>query len=131
MNRKRVLASFLGASMLIFGVLILFMNINLNHPFTQVSSCSNYPVLEPGNVVVVEDTTFGDIEEGETVIYKESSNNMVVAHQVISKSENSLQTQGENNPRQLEFEKNVENSQVWGTKGLVIPINSGSKCSAK
>lgn len=131
MDRKKAISSAFGGLILVLGILVLFMNINLSHPFIQVSSCSNYPILEPGNMVIVKDTGFEDIEEGDTVVYKESSKNLVVAHQVISKSEKSLQTQGENNPRQLEFEKNVEKSQIWGTKGLVIPINSGPKCSAR
>lgn len=128
MDRKKVLFGVLAGSLLIFGLLILFMNINMGHPLIQVSSCSNYPILEPGNIVLVKDTSFEDIEEGETVIYNRSSNKMVVAHQVISKSENSLQTQGENNPQQLEFDKNVEKSQIWGVKGPVIPISARSKC---
>lgn len=129
-DRLNILFSILAGLTLIFGIFVFLMNVNLMHPLIQFTSCSNYPILEPGNIVLVEDTDFENIEEGDTVIYEVPSTNMVVAHQVVNKSESSLQTRGENNPRQLEFEKDVEKSQVWGTKGFVIPITKGSKCSA-
>lgn len=65
--------------MLSLGVFAGFLNINLGQPAIQASSCSNYPILEPGNVVLAKNTDFKDIEEGETVIYKAPSRSMIVA----------------------------------------------------
>lgn len=131
MNRKKIASGVFGGFLLILGAFVLLVNVNVSHPVVQISSCSNYPVLEPGDTVVVKDTAFENIEEGDTVIYREPSNNMTVTHQVVSKSESSLQTRGENNPRQLEFEKDVEESQIWGIKGPVISLGSGSECAER
>lgn len=107
------------------------MNINLSHSFVQTQSCSNYPNLAPGNIILVEDTDFENIEEGDTVVYSVPSEEMTVVHQVIKKSQDSLQTKGESNRQQLPFEKNVEPSQIWGTSALVIPLNIGPKCQTR
>ena len=115
---------------LVFSVLLLIVvNVNLESPVFQVESCSNYPVLSPGNIVIVEDTSFDGIYEGDTVIYSVSSRDFVVAHQVINKSKDFLQTKGRNNGQQLNFEKNVEPSQIHGTPAFVIPFNQQQSCS--
>lgn len=118
-------------SVLILVVAVLVMDISLSHPVVQTQSCSNYPTLAPGNIIFVEDTDFENIKEGDTVVYKAPSEGFTVLHQVINKSEDSLQTKGENNGQRLPFEKNVEPSQIWGTSAFIIPLNIGPKCRAR
>ena len=131
MERKEKLTGIFGSTVIILVIALLAMNINLNQPVVQTKSCSNYPILAPGNLIVVQNTDFENIEEGETVVYRVLSENLTVTHQVVSKSEKSLQTKGENNRKQLPFESSVNSSQIWGTSAFVIPIDSGSKCSSR
>lgn len=129
MDRKN-LWGILGAAILFFSIIVFATNINLSHPYVQAQSCSNYPTVSPGNIILVQDTDFQSIEKGETVIYRAPSEEFTVIHQVTNITENSLQTKGENNQQQLSFEKDVEPSQIWGTPAFVIPFKTGPECVA-
>lgn len=131
MEKKKQVLAFAGSLFVLSVVSFVVLGVNLSKPVFQVESCSNHPVLSQGDVVLIEDTDFGDIDEGDNVVYDVPSRGFVVAHQVTNKSGNGLQTLGQNNEQQLPFEENVEPSQVYGTPALVLPLNGQKSCNTK
>jgi signal peptidase I len=141
MERKKRLGGFAGIFLVVTGISVLGFDLNLSHPVVQSVSCSNHPIVERGDVILIQNTQFEDIEEGDTVIYRaEAENlpgstagrsevrNLTVVHQVVNKSRDYLQTQGKSNERQLSFEKNVTSSQIWGTPIIKISTPTGNSC---
>lgn len=125
---------------LLFSVLLPVLGVHL---FVQTSG-SMEPALQRGDLVVVTETPFADIEEGDIVMYEPQVGDMLIAHRVINRTETALETQGDNNVAQIMFcvqddsrtypstgncpngelvnvEKNITQDQVQGTAVLVIP----------
>lgn len=96
---------------------------NTDKPVVTVVSCSMYPEYDVGEVILVKGEEFSQIEEGEIVVYDsdESDRSIPIIHRVIAKNQDYLETQGDNNNGQLEFEKNVEPNQIHGTALASIP----------
>ena len=90
-------------------------------PVVTVVSCSMYPNLNVGDLVVVQGEEFSEIEERDVVVYDVESMPIPIVHRVIDKNQNSLETQGDNNKGQLDFEKNVTAEQIHGTQVLTVP----------
>jgi len=92
-------------------------------PVVTVVSCSMYPQMNVGDVVVVNGKDFEDIKEGEIVVYDSRSEdmNIPVIHRVVQKKNDSLETKGDNNPDQLPFEKNVKEGQIHGVTKFSVP----------
>lgn len=90
-------------------------------PVVTVVSCSMYPQLDVGDLVFVQGQEFEDIQEEDVLVYDVESSGIPIVHRVIEKRDSSLETQGDNNPGQLEFEKNVTPSQIHGTKVFSVP----------
>lgn len=90
-------------------------------PVVTVVSCSMYPELKVGDLVFVQGQDFDDIEEGDVVVYDVAEMSIPVVHRVVEKRENSLETYGDNNNGQLEFEKNVTPQQIHGKKVFTVP----------
>lgn len=90
-------------------------------PVVTVVSCSMYPELNVGDLVVVQGEDFSEIEERDVVVYDVDKMPIPVVHRVIEKQKNSLETQGDNNPGQLDFEKNVTPEQIHGTQLFTVP----------
>lgn len=99
-------------------------------PVVSVVSCSMYPKYHVGDVLLVRGTPFEQIEEGEIVVYDAPDMDIPIVHRVIEKRESSLETRGDNNPSQLEFEKNVTPDQIHGTVLFSIPRVGGLKLLA-
>lgn len=129
-KKARVLSALILATMLLL-TMFLVLNLNFEKPVIQVQSCSNYPVLEPGNLVFVEDRDFDELKEGDTVIYKVGGREMVIAHQVVEIEDNYLATKGVNNPDQFGFEENVEKNQIRGAKIFSIPLPHEAECEER
>lgn len=170
-------------------------------PVVSVVSCSMYPALNVGDILLVNGIDFGQIEEEDIVVYNvdkqavlsvggekvnlDSSNtsaetaageitligaqsteeggyalldiegetvrmeigetisrgtnirlnyaagmDIPVVHRVIEKEETYLETKGDNNPKQIPFEKRVEPEQIYGTSIFRIPRLGGVKLLA-
>ncbi|MFQ3308382.1 MAG: signal peptidase I [Candidatus Nanohaloarchaea archaeon] len=170
-------------------------------PVVSVVSCSMYPALNVGDILLVNGIDFDQIEEEDIVVYNvdkqavlsvggekvnlDSSNtsaetaageitligaqsteeggyalldiegetvrmeigetisrgtnirlnyaagmDIPVVHRVIEKEETYLETKGDNNPKQIPFEKRVEPEQIYGTSIFRIPRLGGVKLLA-
>lgn len=172
--------------------------LSTERPVVSVVSCSMYPVLNVGDILIVQGTEFEDIEEGDIAIYEvekqaildidgeryELDNNrssvqtpagevelvnavskeegaallkvngkqvelaagqstavngvsieleyaagmdIPVVHRVVEKHDNYLETKGDNNPKQIPFEKEVYPEQIYGVSRFKIPLIGGFK----
>ncbi|MFB6190852.1 MAG: signal peptidase I [Candidatus Nanohaloarchaea archaeon] len=99
-------------------------------PVVSVVSCSMYPELHVGDVLIVQGTSFENIEEGDVIVYSTPEMDIPVVHRVIRKHDSYLETKGDNNPSQLDFEKHVEPDQVRGKVVFKIPRIGGLKLLA-
>nr|EGQ40023.1 MAG: signal peptidase I, archaeal type [Candidatus Nanosalinarum sp. J07AB56] len=95
--------------------------LNTDRPVVTVTSCSMYPSLDAGDIVVVQGKEFKDVSEGEIAVYSTDEVAIPVIHRVVEKSEDSLETRGDNNPGQSDFERDVTSGQVHGTYIFKIP----------
>lgn len=101
-----------------------------DRPVVTVVSCSMYPQFNVGDILVVQGTEFENIEEGDVIVYSTPEMDIPVVHRVVEKHQGFLETQGDNNPRQLEFEKHVEPEQIHGKVLFSIPRIGGLKLLA-
>jgi len=90
-------------------------------PVVTVVSCSMYPEYDVGDILVVQGQEYEEVERGDVVVYRTEEMNIPVVHRVIEKNSEYLETQGDNNRGQLEFEKNVSPDQIHGTTAFKIP----------
>lgn len=90
-------------------------------PVVTVVSCSMYPEYDVGDILVVKGQSYESIERGDIVVYRTQEMDIPVVHRVIEKNSDYLETQGDNNQGQLEFERNVTPDQIHGTAAFKIP----------
>lgn len=90
-------------------------------PVVTVVSCSMYPELDVGDILVVKGTDFQDIEEGDIVVYSIEERNIPIVHRTIAVHDGYIETMGDNNEGQLEFERNVSPEQIHGRTVFNIP----------
>lgn len=92
-------------------------------PVVTVVSCSMYPHYGVGDIILVQGQDFENIEEGDIAVYQSGSpdQSIPIIHRVTAKNEDYLETKGDNNNGQLEFEKRVEPEQVHGTAVASVP----------
>lgn len=92
-------------------------------PVVTVVSCSMYPHYDVGDIILVQGQDFDNIEEGDIAVYESGSpeQSIPVIHRVVSKHQDYLETKGDNNNGQLEFEKRVDPGQIHGTALASVP----------
>lgn len=92
-------------------------------PVVTVVSCSMYPHYDVGEIILVQGQEFEQIEEGDIAVYESGSQDqsIPVIHRITAKHDDYLETKGDNNEGQLEFEKRVEPRQVHGTAVASVP----------
>lgn len=95
--------------------------LNTDRPVVTVTSCSMYPSLDAGDIVVVQGEKFDDISKGDIAVYSTEEVAIPVIHRVVEKDANSIETRGDNNLGQSDFERNVKPTQVYGTYLFKIP----------
>ena len=95
--------------------------LNTDRPVVTVTSCSMYPSLDAGDIVIVQGKKLDDISKGEIAVYSTEEVAIPVIHRVVNKSEDSLGTKGDNTPRQYSFDKGISPKQVYGTSVLTVP----------
>ncbi|PSH00881.1 MAG: signal peptidase I [Nanohaloarchaea archaeon SW_7_46_7] len=171
---------------------------NTERPVVSVVSCSMYPELNVGDILLVQGTEFEDIREGDIAVYNVADQAILniegqeiqlnsedttktvngreiklidagsaedgyaivnfqgeniqllqgegrsidgvqidleyaagmeipVVHRVTEKHGDHLETKGDNNPRQIRFEKHVEAEQIYGVSRFRIPRIGGLK----
>ncbi|MDY6773917.1 MAG: signal peptidase I [Candidatus Nanohaloarchaea archaeon] len=113
---------FAVALVLAFGILQFSGTVmNTGKPVVTVVSCSMYPELHVGDILLVHGTDFEDIEQGDIIVYSTEEMEIPIVHRVVKKHDTYLETKGDNNPGQLEFEKHVTPGQIRGVVVFTIP----------
>lgn len=97
--------------------------LNADKPVVTVVSCSMYPEYNVGDVILVQGQSFEEIEEGDVIVYDAESPqvNIPIIHRVILKTEDHVETKGDNTRGQHEFEKNIRPDQIYGEAAFSIP----------
>ncbi|PSG98987.1 MAG: signal peptidase I [Nanohaloarchaea archaeon SW_7_43_1] len=92
-------------------------------PVVTVVSCSMYPEYNVGDVILVQGQSFEEIEEGDVVVYDSESPevNIPIIHRVILKTDDHIETQGDNTRGQHDFEKDIGPDQIYGKTAFSIP----------
>lgn len=106
--------------------------LNTDKPVVTVISCSMYPVYNTGDILLVDGVDYPEIETGDVIVYSVENSGLStpIVHRVIEKNPEYLQTKGDNNPGQLEFESRVTPEQVHGRALFSIPRIGGLKLVA-
>lgn len=86
----------------------------------QFETFYKYKGFSKGDVFVVKNVTYNDIKVGDVLIYKTEGKGDPIIHRVISTAE-TIQTKGDNNVEQIQFEKSIQESQIQGKAVLWIP----------
>ncbi len=116
------------ALILAFGVLqTTGTALETEKPVVSVVSCSMYPELHVGDILIVKGTPYENLEEEDVIVYDTPKMEIPVVHRVIERNPDYLETRGDNNPSQLEFEKRVEPDQIHGRVFFKIPRIGGLK----
>lgn len=92
-------------------------------PVVTVVSCSMYPHYDVGEIILVQGQDFENIKKGDIAVYESGSEeqSIPVIHRVVSKNQDYIETKGDNNEGQLEFEERVESDQIYGTAVASVP----------
>jgi signal peptidase I len=92
-------------------------------PVVTVVSCSMYPDYNVGDVIIVEGERFENIQEGDVIVYDAESPdvNIPIIHRVILKTDDHVETKGDNTRGQHDFEKNIAPDQIHGKAAFSIP----------
>jgi signal peptidase I len=95
--------------------------LNTDRPVVTVTSCSMYPSLDAGDIVVVRGEELNEISQGDIAVYSTDKVAIPVIHRVVETRAKSLETRGDNNLGQSDFERNITSNQVHGTYMFKIP----------
>ena len=92
-------------------------------PVVTVVSCSMYPHYDVGDIILVKGTDFDQIDEGDIAVYDSGSENqnIPIIHRVIDANADLVETKGDNNEGQLDFEREVTPDQVHGVAVGSVP----------
>ncbi|MBS3064965.1 MAG: signal peptidase I [DPANN group archaeon] len=77
-----------------------------------------------GDVFVVKKIPFDELKVGDIIVYNVAENTEPIIHRIIaiSAANNTLQTKGDNNIAQIEFEKAISENQIEGKAVGWIPV---------
>ncbi len=92
-------------------------------PVVTVVSCSMYPELDVGDILVVRGTDFEDVEEGDIIVFDvdDQYSDIPIIHRVIETGDGYVGAKGDNTEAQQEFEERIEPDQVHGKTVLRVP----------
>lgn len=121
------------ALLLAFGTLqTLGTFLGTEKPVVTVISCSMYPFYNVGDIIMVTGTTISSLEPGDVIVYDapDSEDNVPIVHRVVEVHDDHVETLGDNNRDQLDFEKDVRDDQIVGKALFSIPRIGGLKLLA-
>jgi len=97
--RRRDILSLSAVSALTILLLLLVLRVT-GHvtPLLAVKSGSMYPVLEVGDVILMQPVSQEEIEVGDVVIFYKPGTGELVVHRVVGKTSEGLYTKGDANP---------------------------------
>jgi len=92
-------------------------------PVVTVVSCSMYPELDIGDIIVVRGAEIDDIEEGDVAVFdvEDEFSTIPIIHRVIETEDDYIGARGDNTETQQEFEERIEQDQIHGTAVFKLP----------
>ncbi|MFB6145253.1 MAG: signal peptidase I [Candidatus Nanohaloarchaea archaeon] len=112
------------ALVLAFGILATTGTaLKTDKPVVTVISCSMYPTLDVGDVLLVRGEKFDNIHKGGIIVYDapQLQRDVPVVHRIIRTHPDYVETQGDNVPIQQSFEKHITPEQIHGVVAFDIP----------
>jgi len=112
------------AIILAFGTLeVTGTALQTDKPVVTVVSCSMYPELNVGDILVVKGDEFENYKEGDIIVFdvNQEDSEIPIIHRIVETGDDYVGAQGDNNPEQQEFEKRIEPEQIHGKTVLKIP----------
>lgn len=126
--KREILENVLYVILGIFLAVIIYQGLgfalNTDNPLVTVASCSMYPSLKVGDLIVLKGSDSGDdIQKDDIIVYNSPVENKLIIHRVIEVNDDgSFQTKGDNNPEQLSYEKHIELEDIHGESLIKIPF---------
>jgi signal peptidase len=91
-------------------------------PVVAVESNSMMPTFQKGDILVLQGVLPEELEVGDIIVFSSSGQKVPIVHRIVEiNSDNTFQTKGDANAKQLTFEKSIESSQIHGKEVLIIP----------
>ncbi len=112
------------ALILAFGTLeVTGTALETDKPVVTVVSCSMYPELNVGDILVIKGEDFETYQEGDIIVFDVSQDDseIPIIHRIIEKGDDYVGAQGDNNPEQQSFEERIEPEQIHGRTVFKIP----------
>ncbi len=92
-------------------------------PIVAVESNSMVPTFSRGDILVLVGVPDGGAAVGDIIVYLPDGHQTPIVHRVIAiNDDGSLQTKGDANANQFEFERRIDYRQIRGKEVLVIPF---------
>ncbi len=97
--------------------------LDTDKPVVTVVSCSMYPELDVGDIIVVRGAEIDNIEEGDIIVFdvEDEFSTIPIIHRVIEKGDDYVGAKGDNTEAQQEFERRIEQDQIHGKAAFKIP----------
>ncbi len=77
--------------------------------------------INEGDIAIIRGKDFQDLKEGDVIVFQPSPQNKAIIHRIVRLHENYVETKGDANIGQIEFEKNVRSEQIRGVAIARIP----------
>ncbi len=101
-----------------------------DRPVVSVVSCSMYPELDVGDILLVSGMEFEEIEEGDIIVFSTPEVEIPVVHRVVDTHDGYLETRGDNTRGQNEWERDIRPEQIHGQVLFRIPLAGNLKLLA-
>ncbi|RZD31407.1 MAG: signal peptidase I [uncultured DHVE6 group euryarchaeote] len=75
-----------------------------------------------GDAIIVVGKDFKELKVGDIIIFQTNSRSEPIIHRIIEKGDNWVSTKGDNNPTQLNFEKQIHKDDILGVAKIKIPF---------
>ena len=73
--------------------------------------------LNKGDIIVIQGRKFKDLKVGDIIVFQPAGQNKAVIHRIVEKKDNYVETKGDANIGQINFEKDIKPEQI---KGIAI-----------
>ncbi len=114
---------------IILGVVLAFganqglaFALSTDMPVVAVESNSMKPTFQKGDILVLQGVSSEELEVGDIIVFSSTNQDVPIVHRIVEiNPDNTFQTKGDANAKQLSFEKRIESSQIHGKEVLIIP----------
>ena len=114
---------------IILGVVLAFganqglaFALSTDMPVVAVESNSMKPIFQKGDILVLQGVSSEELEVGDIIVFSSTNQDVPIVHRIVEiNPDNTFQTKGDANAKQLSFEKRIEPSQIHGKEVLIIP----------